>query len=329
MIILGIESTCDETSVGIVENGVTVLSNIVSSSADFHNKFGGIVPEIAARQQVKVMVPVLLQSLNIVEITKVDSLAVAYGPGLAGSLLIGVETAKALSVIFNRPLIKVNHLVGHFYAPWLCENFGQIKFPAIALVVSGGHTDLLLVKDHEIFDWLGGTLDDAAGEAFDKVARVLNLKYPGGPEIELLSTGFKRSDVPIKFPSSLMEKGNFNFSFSGIKTSVLNYTLKNKKYDKAEVAFYFEEAVVNVLIKKTISAAKKFNARSILVGGGVSANQKFRSLIIKESDLNDFKCFLPKKEFSGDNGAMIASAAYFNRDYVNPLMLQADPSLYF
>lgn len=329
MIILGIESTCDETSVGIVEDGVKVLSNVVASSASMHQKYGGVVPEIAARQQVKVIKSVLEESLSKFAIDSVDAFAIAYGPGLIGSLLVGVETAKTLSIVFNKPLIKVNHLVGHFYATLLLKNSGQILFPAIALVASGGHTDLLLINAHGDFRWIGGTLDDAAGESFDKVARIIGLKYPGGPEIEKLAGKFNGTKSDLKFPSSLMQKENFNFSFSGIKTSVLNYTLKNKGYDKTEVAFSFEESVVNVLVRKTIFAAKKFAVKSVLVGGGVSANHKFRSLILGESKKNNIHCFLPEKNLSGDNGAMIAAAAYFNKDFVDPLKLQSNPSLYF
>lgn len=329
MTILGIESTCDETSVAIVENGVKVITNITSSSADMQSKFGGVVPEVAARQQVKVIIPLLKETLKDIDINQIDSIAVAYGPGLIGSLLIGVETAKTLALVYNKPLIRVNHLVGHFYAPWLSMDSQDITFPAIALVVSGGHTDLLLVKNHHNFVFLGGTLDDAAGEAFDKVARILGLPYPGGPEIEMLAHKFKNPKLNLKFTSSLMNQNNFNFSFSGVKTAVLNFTVKNSVYDINEIAFAFQKSVLDVLVLKTIRAAEKYKVKSILIGGGVSANQIFRSLLTYEAKRIKVNCFFPEKKYSTDNGAMIAAAAYYNRDVVDPIELQTNSSLYF
>lgn len=338
MIICGIESTCDETSVGLVKNGRYVLSNVIASSSLMHEKYGGVVPEVAARDQVKVIIPVLSEALGS-NLTKVDAFAVANGPGLVGSLLIGVESAKTLSIILDKPLIAVNHLIGHIYASWLATDKsgyslkllpkGFPSFPIVALVVSGGHTDLLLVKDHEDFKWLGGTLDDATGEAFDKVARILGLKYPGGPEIEKLASTYRGQFANSKLPSPMIDSDDFDFSFSGLKTAVFNLTSRSKKIQKAEIAFAFQDAVAKVLVKKSLMAAAMFNAKSIVVGGGVAANQYLKSVFTRESDKRGIKCYFPDAKFAVDNGAMIAAAAYFNRNFVNPLKLSANSSLHF
>lgn len=330
MIILGIESTCDETSVGIVKGGTEVISFVVASSAAMHEKYGGIVPEVAAREQVKCMVPVLKEALNGSSFAKIDAIAVAYGPGLIGSLIIGVETAKALALTLNKPLVKVNHLVGHVYANWLARPTDLPKFPAVALVVSGGHTDLVLMKKHGQFTWLGGTLDDAAGEAFDKVSRVLGLGYPGGPEIEKIAAQVGvGSQRKFNLPLPMINSGNFDFSFSGLKTAMVRLSLTLAKKDVPIAAFEFQDAVVKVLTKKTLAAAKKFNTKSIIVGGGVSASAALRDQLLTSSRKNNIVCFFPEKKFSTDNGAMIASAAYFNFIKINPLKLQSDSSLYF
>lgn len=333
MIILGIETTCDETSVGIVKDGVEVLSNVVSSSAELHTKYGGIVPEVAAREQVKLMVPVVDQALSESNLTfdSIDAISVAYGPGLIGSLLIGVEAAKALSVVWDKPLIAVNHLVGHLYANWITAGNKSPKFPLVALIVSGGHTDLILMENVGKFKLLGSTLDDAAGEVFDKVARVLGLGYPGGPEIERVSGENKNDKVTTNFPRPMMSRDNFNFSFSGLKTSVANFVKERKlaEEDVASIASDFQKSIVDVLVRKTEMAVSKYGAKSIAVGGGVAANSLLRERIKGVGDRNSVEIFFPTKGLSVDNGAMIATAAYFEKKVVDPLKLQANPSLHF
>lgn len=336
MIILGIETTCDETGVGIVRDGQQILANVVASSASMHQKFGGIVPEVAARDQVKVIVPTLKEAFRFAQGKhfKIDAIAVANGPGLIGSLLIGVETAKTISLVFNKPLISVNHLVAHVYTNWLTTVNRQPSFPLIALIVSGGHTDLILMTDHNKYRWLGGTLDDAAGEAFDKVARVLGLGYPGGPEVERLAqqTSNPKFQIPkVKFPRPMISKENFDFSFSGLKTAVVN-TVNSSQLTvntKAEIADEFQTAVIDVLVTKTLRAAKKYAVKSIVVGGGVSANSALR---LRMSDIgrgNKFDVFFPPKNLSVDNGVMIAAAAYYKQQSNNPLKIFARPGLYF
>lgn len=342
MLILGIESTCDETGVAVVEDGVKIKSNFIASSVSKLAQYGGIVPEVVARDQVKVIIPLIEKSLNIIGKAKIDAIAISSGPGLIGSLLVGVETAKTLSIAWHKPLIHVNHLKGHIYSNWLTmdslqltvkDKMGTPKFPLIALIVSGGHTDLVLMKNHGNFKLLGSTLDDAAGEAFDKVARLLGLGFPGGPEIEKMAKKFKvhSSQSMVKFPRSMINSEDFNFSFSGIKTAVLN-TINNKSI-KAEgyssVAFEFQEAVSDVLVTKTINAAKIIGAKSIIVGGGVSANERLRSLLTVHGSQMKIPVFFPPKFLSVDNGAMIAAAAFFENEFADPLKLTADPSLHF
>lgn len=332
MRILGIESTCDETAAAIVEDGVKILSNIVASSASMHQKYGGIVPEVAAREQIKVIIPTIEECIKEsgVESRDLDAIAIAYGPGLIGSLLIGTETARSLALSWDKPLIGVNHLVGHIYANWL-DKEKLPKFPLIALVVSGGHTDLILMKGRGKFKWLGGTRDDSAGEAFDKVARVLGLGYPGGPEIEKLAAGFLGPGGDIKLPRPMIVTKDFDFSFSGIKTAVVNLVggLELVVNSKEEIAHEFQEAVVDVLAKKTIGAAKKFGASSIVVGGGVAANNVLRERIKNDGNKKDIEVFFPSKSLSIDNGAMIAAAAFYEKNIVDPLTLRADPGLHF
>lgn len=334
MIICGIESTCDETSVGIVEDGRRILSSVDATSANLFSKYGGVVPEVAAREQVKFIIPLLKEAFLNFDLKKIDAFAVAYGPGLIGSLLIGVETAKALAFFLNKPLIAVNHLEGHVFANWLTyEN--TPTFPAIALIISGGHTDLVFVKSFDDFIWLGGTLDDSVGEAFDKVAKILGLSYPGGPQVErladLFSSNFKADDFIslYKLPSPMINSRDFNFSFSGIKTYVFNLTTSNREIDKNRLCFEFQKSVFDVLEKKTVSALLKFKARSLIVGGGVSANDFFRRKIKNSCLKIGVDCFSPEKKYSVDNGVMIASAAFFKKKLIDPLELIADPSLHF
>lgn len=334
MVILGIESTCDETSVGIVENGRKIISSIDATSANLFEKYGGVVPEIAAREQVKFIIPLLKETFSNFDLKKIDAFAVAYGPGLIGSLLIGVETAKTLSFFLNKPLIAVNHLEGHVYANWLTT--GKIPIlPAIALIISGGHTDLVFVKSFDDFKWLGGTLDDSVGEAFDKVAKILGLSYPGGPQVEKLAKTFSDSLGADNFkplynlPFPMINSRDFNFSFSGIKTFVFNLVKNNREINPNRLCFEFQKSVFDVLEKKTILALREYDAKCLIVGGGVSANNFLRKMINDSCLKIEVDCYFPAKKFSIDNGAMIASAAFFKKNYVSPLDLSASSTLHF
>lgn len=331
MIILGIETTCDETGVGIVKDGTKVLASIVASSVVIHQRYGGVVPEAAAREQVRLIIPVTREACHVsgIKCQDVDAVAVAFGPGLLGSLLVGVETAKAMAIVWGKPLVAVNHLMGHVYANWL--ETPNPKFPLVALIVSGGHTDLILMNDHRKSKWLGGTRDDAAGEAFDKVARVLGLGYPGGPEVEKLATSYQRPETSIKLPRPMIGSDDFDFSFAGLKTAVANLVTRNQRLESSypEIACEFQKAMIDVLVAKTLRAAKKFGVRSIVVGGGVAANSELRRQMSDVGQRYDIGVFFPPKKLSIDNGAMIATAAYWQRNFVDPLKLQADPGLYF
>lgn len=365
MTILGIETSCDETAVAIVEgenNHVELKANILATSLALHAKTGGIIPEQAAREQIKYILPALKQTLKKAFDTpdtsdtfdtfkNIDAIAVTYGPGLIGSLLVGVETAKTLAFALNKPIIPVNHMIGHIYANWLIANSQQpianIQFPLLALVVSGGHTDLLLMKKHGDFKLLGGTRDDAAGEAFDKIGRMLGLAYPAGPEIEGLAK--KGNPKRFRFPRPLLHEDTYEFSFSGLKTAVLRQIQQLKKFlspsrregqsedEKldnqtiADLARSTQDAIIDVLVKKTLRAAKEYNVKSILLSGGVSANQTLRKAFELEarSSKLDAKIFAPAKNLCTDNGAMIASAAYFNFNPVPWKDITADPELYF
>lgn len=335
MVILGIETTCDETGVAVVKDGRSVLSNIISSSVDFHKSYGGVVPEIAAREQVKALIPAIDSALSLSKLDEqdIDAIAVASGPGLVGGLLVGVETAKALALLWNKPLVSVNHLIGHIYANWLTEDASKPAapaFPLIALIVSGGHTDLILMKEHGKYKWLGGTLDDSAGEAFDKVAKVLGLYYPGGPQIQKLADGVIARDS-LKLPRPLLFADSFDFSFSGLKTAVNKIvngsmlTIKRKK----QIASEFQKSVCDVLVNKTFRAAKEFGTRQIVVGGGVAANALLRLQFTASGNQLGIKVCFPRKEFSVDNGAMIASAGFFNFRKAKAIRVNANPGLHF
>ncbi len=340
MIILGIETSCDETSAAIIEGKneeIFLKSNIVASSMETHIKTGGIIPENAAREQIKFIIPVIQEALRKAEmkINDIDSLAVTFGPGLIGSLLVGVETIKTLSFVLKKPIIPVNHMIGHVYANFVSEISkpeSRIDFPAIALVVSGGHTDLLLFKNHNDYKLIGGTRDDAAGEAFDKIGRLLNLPYPGGPEIEKAAKN--GNPKRFRFPRPLIGSADFDFSFSGLKTAVLRETQKIKILDKqitSDIALAAQDAIIDVLIKKTLKAAKKYNAKSILLSGGVAANQSLRDEFHLRSKIQDLKSkiFAPAKSLCTDNAAMIATASYFNQNPKSWKEVSADPELYF
>jgi len=331
--ILGIETSCDETACAVVEDGVRELASVVATSADLHEKTGGIVPEIAARKQVESMVPVLdecLKQANIKDPKKeIDAIAVTYGPGLIGSLLVGVSAAKSLSYIWKKPLIPVNHLIGHIYGNFVeNENMENISFPAVVLVVSGGHTDLVVMYDHGSFEYLGGTLDDAAGEAFDKVARLLGIsKYLGGAKLSHRASECKENTLLGRLPRPMMEREGYDFSFSGLKTAVMRI-VKNENHEVEAVACEFEEAVVDVLSKKVMEAVKKIEAKSILLGGGVSANKNLRTRISNQATKLKVPVFAPPMRYCGDSAVYIASAAYFNQAKKKDIdQVFANPSL--
>lgn len=328
MKILGIETSCDETAVAVLEikkgnlarrsfsgGGFKLLSNIVSSQIKIHAKYGGIVPEVAARKQMEMIIPVIAQALNETKINlkKIDAIACTQGPGLITSLTVGFETAKTLAYLLNKPLIPTNHLVGHLLANHL-EN-KSINYPALGLIVSGGHTMLVNMKSENDFKIIGETVDDAVGEAFDKVAQILNLGYPGGPIISKLSE--KGDPTAFDFPRPMIAQQNLNFSFSGLKTAVL-YQVKKLKSEKVKketnnLCASFQQACIDVLISKTLRAIKKYSPKSFLLGGGVSANPELRLQLQQKISAKypDINIFIPALKFTGDNAAMIAVAGFF------------------
>ena len=327
MKILGIETSCDETATAIVEDGTKILANVVASSKELHAKTGGIIPETAAREQLKAIIPSVQTALKEASLSpeELDAIAVTSGPGLLGSLIIGVETAKALSFAWKKPLVPINHLVGHIYANWL-ENPTPPTFPNLTLVVSGGHSELILAKDHGNFEWLGGTRDDAAGEAFDKTARVLGLTYPGGPAIQ---NAAKRVTKLANFlPRPIHDSTDFDFSFSGLKTAVVNL-VGEKKLNLEQVSQYaaeIQEAIVDSLLIKTLKAAKKYDVKELLLAGGVAANLR---LVEKSKEKFAGIVHAPNPRLCVDNGAMIASAAFFNYKPILWENINADSGLFF
>jgi N6-L-threonylcarbamoyladenine synthase len=308
MLILGIDTSCDDTSAAIVEDGTKIISNVVSNQFDLHKKFGGIVPELASRRHVEMIWPVVKQSLEKARTTfaNISAIAVCHGPGLIGSLLIGVSFAKSLSYCLKIPLIAVNHLEGHLFSPFL--DGIKIEFPFIALIVSGGHTHLYRIDSFGPYKELGKTRDDAAGEAFDKVAKLLNLSYPGGPIIDKIA--LKGNPHAIKFPRAYL-KDSLDFSFSGLKTAVLNYLQKNPDYDLNDIAASFQKAVTEVLVNKAIMAAEKENISRIFITGGVAANNQLRTTFNDKIKKNNINVFFPPLQLCTDNAAMIAGAGYF------------------
>ncbi|MEK7112332.1 MAG: tRNA (adenosine(37)-N6)-threonylcarbamoyltransferase complex transferase subunit TsaD [Patescibacteria group bacterium] len=332
MKILGIETSCDETAAAIVEDGTKILSNVVASSVEMHAKTGGVIPEQAARQQVRSILPVVEHALKDAGVKPggINSIAVTIGPGLVGSLLVGIETARTLSLLWGKPLIPVNHLVAHIYANWLT---GEPEFPALALVVSGGHTDLVLMRGHGKIEWIGGTRDDAAGEAFDKCARLLGLSYPGGPSISAEASKPQRKTGNLKmFPRPMIDDDSFDWSFSGLKTAVLREVKSNPTtlpLRRAELAAQVQEAIVDVLVEKTLRAVRKFKPKSLLLAGGVAANsrlrQKFKSAISHQSLTVDFR--VPPPKLCTDNAAYIAGYAYFVNSSSRWENIEANPEL--
>jgi N6-L-threonylcarbamoyladenine synthase len=316
--ILGIETSCDETAAAVVENGRVILSSVVATQVDLHAQFGGIFPEVASRQHILTIYPIVEQALRDahLDLSDVDAIAVTRGPGLPGSLVVGVNTAKGLAIGSGLPLIGVNHLEGHLYSAWLYKANGkdevppEPEFPLLALIVSGGHTELVLMRDHLTYERLGGTLDDAAGEAFDKVARLLGLPYPGGPAIQRVVEG-GGDPSHTQFPRSWLE-GTWNFSFSGLKTAVLREVRKLEEADAqvpvADFAASFQDAVVEVLVVKTLQAAEEFGAKAILIAGGVSANRALRQAFQMRSPL---PVHIPPIWLCTDNAAMMAGVGCF------------------
>lgn len=325
MKILAIETSCDETAVAIVENGNVILANVVATSKEMQAQYGGIYPEMAAREQVKVMVPVLTQALRVKRKgERIDAIAVTVGPGLIGSLLVGVETAKTLAFVLNKPIIPVNHVLAHLYANWLCGE-KQPEFPAVCLIVSGGHTELLLMKGHGNFQVLGQTLDDAAGEAFDKTARLIGFPYPGGPAIQ--KEAEKGNAKAFNFPRGMISSKDFNFSFSGLKTAVLREYKSIKKLTsqtRADLAASIQEAIVDVLVRKTLKAVEEFKPKSILIAGGVAANSLLRKQF---QDKVQTPVFIPPPDLCTDNASYIAAYAYFNYKPIHWSKIQAFANL--
>ncbi len=343
MLILAIETSCDETAVAVLKDTV-ILSNLVASQIDIHKEFGGIVPEVAARAHTEKMMPLLKRAMADADLSfkDIDAIAVTFGPGLVGSLLVGLSTAKALAYSLNKKLIPVNHVEAHLYAAWL-EQDQPPEFPALGLVVSGGHTELVLIKDHSDYQLLGATLDDAAGEAFDKVAKLLDLGYPGGPAI---SKAAEKGD-PNKFdlPRPMLDRDDFDFSFSGLKTAVL-YLVKKTNVEthsprklsaagcnaslRNDIAASFQQAVVDVLVKKSLRAIEKYKPKSFILGGGVAANKSLRETFVKAiHKLPDpIKFYCPEIELCTDNAVMIGVLGYFkalNNEFVNWKDLKVDP----
>lgn len=328
---LGLETSCDETSAAVVADGRNILSNVISSQISLHQKFGGVVPEIASRKHIENVLPVVDEALKSAHVTlqDIDAVAVTYGPGLVGALLVGVAAAKALAFAADKPLLGINHLEGHIFANFLAHE--ELRPPFVALVVSGGHTSLVHIKDYNDFSLLGQTRDDAAGEAFDKIARVMGFTYPGGPHIDKLATS--GNPEAIAFPRALAGTGNYEFSFSGLKSAVLNY-LNNAKQREEEVnlpdvAASFQAAVVEVLVDKAVRAALECGVETLVLAGGVAANSYLQRELLATTQKAGLKLFYPPLILCTDNAAMIASRAYYKHltGKSDNLHLNAVPSL--
>lgn len=329
--ILAIESSCDETSAAVVLNGREILSNVIASQISTHEQYGGVVPEVASRMHIEAISGVVEEALLKANITleKIDAIGVTYGPGLVGALLVGLQFAKGLAFASKKPLVGVNHIEGH-----ICANYIQhkdLKPPFISLVVSGGHTFIVHVKDYGIYEVIGQTRDDAAGEAYDKVARALGLGYPGGPKIDKLAK--EGNPKAITFPKANFHEETLDFSFSGVKSAVLNYlnkcNMQNIEINKADVAASFQQAVVDVLKDNVLLTCKKKSIDTIAIAGGVASNSTLRETLINEAGKKGIKVLFPTHILCTDNAAMIGSAAYFNfiNGKVNDLNLNAKPNL--
>ncbi len=331
-VILGIETSCDETAASVVIDGRVVRSSVVSSQIDLHAKYGGVVPEIAGRAHVQLIVPVVAEALAQAGLGRtgrgLDAVAATVGPGLIGSLLVGVSAAKSLAMVWGVPFLGVNHLEAHLLSPFL-EHGDAVELPLVTLLVSGGHTLIVLMTTPTDYQVLGSTIDDAAGEAYDKVARFLGLPYPGGPEIDrLAASGDGRTSAEVRFPRGLWKEG-YDFSFSGLKTAVVKQIKARPELSDADVAAAFQESVVDVLLEKTLRAARDFGARSLALGGGVAANSALRAAFTEAGRSTALKVFLPPRSMCTDNAAMVAAAAWWRADVDPPLGLAAgaNPSL--
>lgn len=310
MYILGVESSCDETSASIVKNGTTEIATVISSQIDIHKSYGGVVPEIASREHVKNITIVLEECLEKANMTmeQVDAIAITYGPGLIGSLLVGLEAAKTLSFIYNKPLIPVHHIAGHIYANSLVK---ELEFPLLAVVVSGGHTELIEMPKHYRFNKLGGTLDDAIGECYDKVARVIGLEYPGGPKIDKLATIGKST---YKLPVPLKDD-SYNFSFSGLKSAVINLVHNEEQrgveINKEDLATSFQTVAIEAITSKVRKAIMDKNIKTVIVAGGVAANQGLRKAMEKLTEELHVNLLIPPMKYCTDNATMVAAAGYY------------------
>lgn len=317
ILILGIESSCDETAAAVVKNGREVLSNIISSQIAIHTQYGGVVPEIASRKHVENINGVIERALTEADVTldDIDAIAVTYGPGLIGALLVGVAEAKAIAYAKSKPLVGVHHIEGH-----VCANYIQNKDlepPFLCMIVSGGHTHLVKVSDYGKYEIIGRTRDDAAGEAFDKVARAIGLGYPGGPKVDKLSK--EGNDHAIDFPKAKVEGAPYDFSFSGVKSAVLNYInmheMKGEKINAADVAASFQRSVVEAIVDRTVHAAKEFGLKKVALAGGVASNSCLRQIMKEECEKNGLGIYYPSPILCTDNAAMIACAGYY--EYIN------------
>lgn len=332
-IILAIESSCDETAVAIIKNGYEILSNVVSTQIEIHRRYGGVVPEIASRKHLELINAVVQEALEQANMTldDVTHIAVTYGPGLVGALLVGVATAKALAFAAGKPLIGVHHIEGHICANFLVKQ--DFQFPLVCLVVSGGHTNIIKITDHGQYLLLGQTKDDAAGEAYDKIARAIGLPYPGGPHIEQLSK--EGNAEAIELPRAWLGDDSYDFSFSGLKSAVLNYLnkakMKGEEINPADVAASFQQAVLDVLVQKTVRAAVENGVDTILLAGGVAANGTLRNQLQEAAKAQGIQVHYPPVNFCTDNAAMIGAAAHYKAvkgDYAD-LTLNAVPNLSF
>lgn len=306
--ILGIETSCDETAASIVKNGTVIITNVVASQIESHKRFGGVVPEVASRHHVEQITLVIEEALKQANMTpqELDAVAVTEGPGLVGALLIGINAAKAFAFANDLPLVGVHHIAGHIYANALVQ---PMEFPLLALVVSGGHTELVLMKKDGQFELIGETRDDAAGEAYDKVARVLNLPYPGGPHIDRLAN---ESDEAVSFPRAWLEEGSYDFSFSGLKSAVINYQhnaeQRGEEINPNHLAAGFQQSVIEVLTTKTVRAAREFNVKQVIAAGGVAANKGLRKSLEEAFEKENIPFYVPPINLCTDNAAMIAAA---------------------
>jgi N6-L-threonylcarbamoyladenine synthase len=328
--ILGIETSCDETAAAVIKNGKEIVSNVVASQIDTHKRFGGVVPEIASRHHVEQITMVIEEAMNNagIEFSRLSGVAVTAGPGLVGALLIGVEAAKSIAFAHSLPLIPVHHIAGHIYANRLVT---ELQFPLLSLVVSGGHTELIYMKEHGHFEVIGETRDDAAGEAYDKVARVLHCPYPGGPHIDRMAS---EGEATINLPRAWLEEGSYDFSFSGLKSAVINTVHIAKQRGETikpeNLAASFQESVVEVLVEKTIRAAKEYNVKQILLAGGVAANNGLRTALRKAvAELENIELIIPPLKLCTDNAAMIAAAGsvFYEKGIRADLTLNANPGL--